>query len=318
RIVEARDATEAERELREVNAGLYCLDAAFLWSALARVKPANAQGEFYLTDLVAMATARGGTVAVQIPVQEAAGVNDRAELAQSGRVLVARLADAFMRAGVTIEDPARFDCADGVEIAPDAVIEPGVRLLGRTRVGAGAVVGAGSILTDADVGEGVTVKPYTVIEDARLLAGAIVGPFARIRPASEVGEGAHVGNFVELKKTRLGKGSKANHLTYLGDATIGERVNVGCGTITCNYDGQKKNPTIIGDGAFIGSDSILVAPITVGEGAYVAAGSTLTADVPPNALAVARSRQVTKEGWVLARRTGLPRGKVRSAARRAG
>jgi bifunctional UDP-N-acetylglucosamine pyrophosphorylase/glucosamine-1-phosphate N-acetyltransferase len=242
---------------------------------------------------------------------------------------VERLATAFMRAGVSIEDPARFDCADGVELAPDVVIEPGVRLLGRTRIGAGTVVGAGCILSDADIGPGVTLKPYTVIEDARVLAGAILGPFARIRPASEVGEGAHVGNFVEIKKTRLGAGAKANHLTYLGDAEVGARTNVGAGTITCNYDGTAKHPTRIGPGCFIGSDSILVAPIEIGAGAYVAAGSTLTDAVPAGALALGRTRQVNKEGWVARRQaethmkgTAGPRasraGKPRRAAGRAG
>jgi bifunctional UDP-N-acetylglucosamine pyrophosphorylase/glucosamine-1-phosphate N-acetyltransferase len=320
RIVEAKDATDAERALREVNAGIYAVDSAFLWSGLSRVRKTNAQGEFYLTDLVAMAASAGGTVAVQMPVQEAAGVNDRAELARCGRVLVERMAEAFQRSGVTIEDPARFDCADSVELAPDVVIEPNVRLLGRTRVGAGAVVGAGSILADAEIGEGVTIKPYTVIEEARVAAGAILGPFARIRPASEIGEGAHVGNFVELKKTRLGAGAKANHLTYLGDAEVGAKTNIGAGTITCNYDGVAKHPTRIGPDSFIGSDSILVAPIEIGAGAYVAAGSTLTDAVPAGALALGRARQVNKEGWVARRQAEaqMKRGAAAGAASRAG
>jgi bifunctional UDP-N-acetylglucosamine pyrophosphorylase/glucosamine-1-phosphate N-acetyltransferase len=328
RVVEEKDATEIERAITEVNAGLYCADAAFLWKGLARVGSKNAQGEFYLPDLVAMAP-EGGAVAVAVPPEEAAGVNDRAELARAARVLVGRLADAFMRAGVTIEDPARFDCDEAVEIAAEAVIEPNVRLRGRSRIGAGATIGAGSVLSDAVIGDGVTLKPYTVIEEATVAAGAIVGPFARIRPGSEIGEGAHVGNFVETKKTRLGKGAKANHLTYLGDADVGAGVNVGAGTITCNYDGEKKHPTRIGDGAFIGSDSILVAPIEIGAGAYVAAGSTLTDAVPAGALALGRARQVNKEGWVAHRRAEKqmrkaaggespgPR-KARSAARRAG
>jgi bifunctional UDP-N-acetylglucosamine pyrophosphorylase/glucosamine-1-phosphate N-acetyltransferase len=293
------------------------------------VGSSNAQGEFYLPDLVAMAAAEGGAVAVPVAQEEAAGVNDRAELARAARVLVGRMADAFMRAGVTIEDPARFDCDELVEVAPDAVIEPNVRLRGRTRIGPGATIGAGSILTGAVIAGGVTVKPYTVIEDATVATGAIIGPFARIRPGSEIGEGAHVGNFVETKQTRLGKGAKANHLTYLGDAEVGAGVNVGAGTITCNYDGEKKHPTRIGDGAFIGSDSILVAPIEIGAGAYVAAGSTLTEPVPAGALALGRARQVIKEGWVAQRRAekqmkgtagGAPArpGKARPAARRAG
>jgi bifunctional UDP-N-acetylglucosamine pyrophosphorylase/glucosamine-1-phosphate N-acetyltransferase len=303
RVVEEKDASKKERTIREVNAGLYCADAAFLWKGLAKVSAKNAQREFYLTDLVAMAAkAKGGAVAVDVPALEAAGVNDRAELARAARVLQDRRAEALMKAGVSIEDPARFDCDEGVEIAPDVVIEPGVRLRGRTAIGAGSTIGAGSVLVDTTVAEGVTVKPYTLAEDATLARGAIVGPFSRLRPGSEIGEEAHVGNFVETKKTRLGKGAKANHLTYLGDAVIGARTNVGAGTITCNYDGEKKHETRIGEGAFIGSDSILVAPITIGDGAYVAAGSTVTDAVPSGALALGRARQSNKEGWVAARK----------------
>jgi bifunctional UDP-N-acetylglucosamine pyrophosphorylase/glucosamine-1-phosphate N-acetyltransferase len=329
RVVEEKDATDGERAIGEVNSGLYCVESEFLWRSLGKVGSANAQGEFYLPDLVAMAAGRGGCAAVEVPALVAAGVNDRVELARVGRVLVGRLAEGHARAGATIEDPARFDCDEGVEIGQDVIIEPGVRLRGRTRVGANTVVGAGCVLQDADIGEGVTLKPYSVVEDARVEAKAIVGPFARLRPGSEIGEGAHVGNFVETKKTRLGKGSKANHLTYLGDAEIGAGVNVGAGTITCNYDGEKKHPTKIGDGVFVGSDSILVAPIEIGAGAYVAAGSTLTDPVPPGALALGRARQVTKEGWVARRQhekqmksTPAPRssrsGKGRPSARRAG
>ncbi len=329
RVVEDKDATDSEREIAEVNAGIYCVEAEFLWSSLRRVGSKNAQGEFYLPDLVAMAAARGSVAAVEVPTQIAAGVNDRVELARVGRARTRRLAEAHARAGVTIEDPDRFDCDEGVELGQDVVVEAGVRLEGRTRVGANTVIGAGCILQDAEVGEGVTLKPYSVVEGARIEARAIVGPFARLRPGSEIGEGAHVGNFVETKKTRLGKGSKANHLTYLGDAQVGQGVNVGAGTITCNYDGVHKHPTTIGDGVFVGSDSILVAPIAIGAGAYVAAGSTLTGDVPAGALALGRARQVVKEGWVArlkqmqqAKGTPAPRpsrtGKGRSSARNAG
>jgi len=284
-----------------VNAGLYCASAAFLWEALSRVGSQNAQREFYLTDLVAMAARDGGAEAIAVPPEEASGVNDREELARAGRALLQRHASALMRSGVTIEDPDRFDCDEGVELGPDTVVEPNVRLRGRTRVGAGCRIGQGSILTDAVLADGVTVRPYTVIDESTVSARAILGPFSRLRPGSEIGEGAHVGNFVETKKARLGKGAKANHLTYLGDAEIGANVNVGAGTITCNYDGEKKHPTTIGEGAFIGSDSILVAPITIGAGAYVAAGSTLTDSVPPGSLALGRAKQVTKEGWVARR-----------------
>ncbi|HET6437182.1 MAG TPA: bifunctional UDP-N-acetylglucosamine diphosphorylase/glucosamine-1-phosphate N-acetyltransferase GlmU [Anaeromyxobacter sp.] len=298
RVVEEKDASEAERAITEVNAGLYCAEADFLWRSLSRIGAQNAQRELYLPDLVAMAAARSRVAAALLPAADAAGVNDRAELARAGRTLIERLAQRFAREGVTIEDPARFDCDEGVEIARDVVIEPDVRLRGRTRIGSGTVIGAGCILTDAVVGEEVTLKPYCVVEEASISRAAVIGPFARIRPGSDIGEGAHVGNFVETKKVHLGKGSKANHLTYLGDAEVGEGVNVGAGTITCNYDGEKKHPTRIGDGAFIGSDSILVAPIEIGAGAYVGAGSTLTESVPPGALAIGRARQVTKEGWV--------------------
>jgi bifunctional UDP-N-acetylglucosamine pyrophosphorylase/glucosamine-1-phosphate N-acetyltransferase len=313
RVVEEKDATEAERALDEVNAGLYCAEVTFLWEALARVGSMNAQREFYLTDLVAMAARAGGAVAVPVPAEEACGVNDREELARAGKVLVRRLASTLMRAGVTIEDPERFDCHEGIEIGSDTVIEPNVSLRGRTRIGAACRICAGAILTDTTVADGATVKPYTVADESAIGPRAIVGPFSRLRPGSDIGEEAHLGNFVETKKTRLGKGAKANHLTYLGDAEIGPRVNVGAGTITCNYDGEKKHRTTIGEGAFIGSDSILVAPLEIGARAYVAAGSTVTDSVPPGALALARSRQVTKEGWV-ARREAAKQSEATGAA----
>ena len=301
-VVEEKDATPEERTIKEVNCGLYCADAAFLWKTLSRVGTKNAQREFYLTDLVALAAEGPGAVAARVTPHEASGVNDQEELSLVARAMTRHIAQALMRSGVTIEDPERFDCDDGVEVGPDTIIEPSVRLRGRTRIGSGCRIGQGSILKDMAVADGVTVNPYCVFESSSVARAAVLGPFTRLRPGAEVGEGVHLGNFVELKKTRIGKGSKANHLTYLGDATIGAGVNVGCGTVTCNYDGEKKHPTAIGDGAFIGSDGILVAPITIGEGAYVAAGSTLTEDVPPGALALGRSRQVNKEGWAAGRK----------------
>ncbi len=297
-VVEEKDAAPAERAIHEVNAGLYCADAGFLWETLGRVDAKNAKREFYLTDLVALAAEGPGAVTAHVSSVEASGVNDQEELSLAVRALTRRFATAHMKAGVTIEDPERFDCDEEVAIGADTVVEPGVRLRGRTRVGEGCRVGQGAILTDTVVEAGAVVKPYTVAEGALVGPGAQVGPFARLRPGADLGPEVKVGNFVEVKKSRLGKGSKANHLTYLGDATVGEGVNVGCGTVTCNYDGEKKHPTVIGDGAFIGSDAILVAPITIGEGAYVAAGSTLTGDVPPGALALGRAQQVNKEGWV--------------------
>jgi bifunctional UDP-N-acetylglucosamine pyrophosphorylase/glucosamine-1-phosphate N-acetyltransferase len=296
-IVEEKDATPEEREIREVNAGLYVADADFLWSTLSRVDSKNSQREFYLTDLVALAADGPGAVAVRVPPVEASGVNGQEDLSLAIRALTRRLAQSLMEGGVTIEDPERFDMDEGVTVGPDTVIEPGVRLRGATRVGPGCVIGQGSILVDTVLEAEVIVHPYCHLRESRLGRASTAGPFARMRPGSDVGAGAHVGNFVELKKTRLGKGSKANHLTYLGDATIGAGVNVGCGTVTCNYDGEKKHPTVIGDGVFVGSDSILVAPIRIGKNSYIAAGSTLTEDVPAGSLALGRARQVTKTGW---------------------
>jgi bifunctional UDP-N-acetylglucosamine pyrophosphorylase/glucosamine-1-phosphate N-acetyltransferase len=298
RVVEEKDASAEERALREVNAGLYCADAEFLWKALARVGKRNAQREFYLPDLVEIAARKGRAVAVPVNPAEASGVNDREELARAAKVLLRRRASALMRSGVTIEDPERFDCDEGVEIAPDTVIEPGARLLGRTKVGRGCRIGAGAVLRDMVLADGVTIHPYTVANESTVLARAVVGPFSRLRPGSEIGEEAHIGNFVETKKSHIGRGAKANHLAYLGDSFVGARSNIGAGTITCNYDGEKKHPTRIGADVFVGSDSILVAPIEIGDGAYVAAGSVLTDPVPPGALALGRARQVTKEGWV--------------------
>ncbi len=301
-VVEEKDATPEERAIHEVNAGLYCADAAFLWETLSRVDSRNAKREFYLTDLVALAAERSGAATARVSPVEASGVNDQEELSLAARALTRRFATALMKAGVTIEDPERFDCDEEVEVGPGTVLEPSVRLRGRTRVESGCRIGQGSILTDTVVHRGAVVKPYTVADRAVIGPRAEVGPFARFRPGADLGPEVRIGNFVEVKKSRIGRGSKANHLTYLGDATIGEGVNVGCGTVTCNYDGEKKHPTAIGDRVFLGSDSILVAPISIGKGAYVAAGSTLTEDVPPGALALGRARQVTKPGWVAGRK----------------
>ncbi|AKU92142.1 N-acetylglucosamine-1-phosphate uridyltransferase [Vulgatibacter incomptus] len=297
-IVEEKDATPDERQVREANGGLYDCDARFLWKALAKVDSGNAQREFYLTDLVAAAARAGDpAVAVPTPVDELQGVNDRVELAEAGRRLRRRVAEGHMRAGVGIVDPDAVYLENEAELAPGATIEPNVWIAGRSSVGAGSVIGFGSVLVDSTVGEGVVVKPYSVLEGAVVGDRAIVGPFARLRPGTELGAEVHIGNFVETKKTTMGRGSKANHLAYLGDAMIGERCNVGAGTITCNYDGVNKLPTILGDDVFIGSDTQLVAPVTIGDGAYVGAGATVTADVPAGALALSRAPQVVKEGW---------------------
>lgn len=302
-IVEHKDATAAQRKIGECNAGLYDCDATFLWKALKNVGSENAQGEFYLTDLVAAAAASGQpAIAVEAPVEEVSGVNDKVELAEASRLLRRRLVEQHMRDGAIVLDPAAVWIDEGVQIGADAVIEPNVRLAGKTRIGAGATIGHGSVLVDSQVGEGTVIKPYSVLEEAKVGEKATIGPFARLRPGSDLAEGVRIGNFVELKNTRMGVGAKANHLSYVGDAEVGSGTNIGAGTITCNYDGTNKLKTVLGENVFIGSDTQLVAPVTVGDGAYVGAGSTIVSDVPPGALALSRATQVVKEGWALARR----------------
>jgi bifunctional UDP-N-acetylglucosamine pyrophosphorylase / glucosamine-1-phosphate N-acetyltransferase len=304
RIVEEKDATADERAIPEINAGIYLADAGFLFGTLDRATRNNRQREYYLTDIVAAASAlaREGRAAWPVTIdaseEEVSGVNDRAQLAWNAAHLRERRLSALMRDGVSIVDPAATYVDEGVEVGPDTVLEPLVSLRGKTRVGRGVQIGQGCVLTDVEVGDGATILPYSVLESARVGKGAFVGPFARLRSGADVGEAAHVGNFVELKKTVLGKGSKASHLSYLGDAVIGDGVNVGAGTITCNYDGQKKHVTTIEDGAFIGSDTQLVAPVTVHKGAYVGTGTTVREDVPAGSLAVSAGKQRNIEGWV--------------------
>jgi bifunctional UDP-N-acetylglucosamine pyrophosphorylase / glucosamine-1-phosphate N-acetyltransferase len=304
-IREHRDlASDEERAVHEINAGIYAVDVGLLREALAALAPNNAQGELYLTDVVAFASAGGRRIAtIELGEDVLAGVNDREQLAQVDRTMQARILRGWRTAGVTIRDSARIEA--GVTLEPDAVVEGGAVLRGATRVRRGAVVDVGCVLTNVDVGEGATIKPYTVGLDSRVGARAQVGPFAHLRPDSDLGEEAHVGNFVETKKTRMGKGAKANHLAYLGDGIIGVGANVGAGTIFCNYDGFQKHTTTIGEGAFIGSDSQLVAPVTVGANAYVATGTTVTKDVPPDALAIGRARQENKEGYAARLRSQL-------------
>lgn len=298
RIVEHKDASAAERETKECNAGIYVADSKFLWRALAEIKNDNAQGEFYLTDLVVLAAKEGPIATLACDFAETAGVNDRAELAQAARVMQTRINLAHMKNGVSLQDPATAYIEEGVEIGPDTELAPNVHLGGATRIGKNVFIGTGCVLTRSEVADGVQVKPYSLFEDAIVGARSLIGPFARLRPGTELAEDVHIGNFVETKKTRIGKGSKANHLSYLGDASIGSGVNVGAGTITCNYDGVNKHQTVLGDGVFIGSDTQLVAPVTVGEGAYVGAGTTVTKDVPPGSLATSRTPQRVAEGWV--------------------
>ena len=305
RVVEERDASEAERRIVEVNAGVYAVDADFLWKALASLKPSNAQGEYYLTDVVALAAATGEVAVVAADFEETAGVNDRVDLATCARVLRRRINQAHMRAGVSLEDPDSTTIEGPVELSPDVVLEAFVTLRGRTRVAGGAHIGQGSVLVDVQVGAQTEIRPYCVMEQSSIGPRCVLGPFARLRPGSELAEGVHLGNFVETKKARIGKGSKANHLSYLGDAVVGAGVNVGAGTIICNYDGVAKHLTEVGDGVFIGSDTQLLAPVKVGEGAFIAAGTTVTEDVPADALALSRTPQVVKPGWARKRRERL-------------
>jgi bifunctional UDP-N-acetylglucosamine pyrophosphorylase / glucosamine-1-phosphate N-acetyltransferase len=298
-IVEHKDASAEERSIGEINSGIYVFDLGQLFGALRRIGAGNAQGEYYLPDLVRIYRSEGlpvETVSLGDP-REILGVNSRKELADVSAILRDRKNDELMASGVTLIDPATTWIEQDVVIGPDTVLHPGVYLEGQTRIGSGCEIHSGVRITDSTVGDGVVINNFCVIRQSAIETGAVVGPFVQLRPASTVCENAHVGNFVELKNTTLGRGSKANHLTYLGDATIGEKVNVGAGTITCNYDGTAKHPTVIEDGAFIGSDSQLIAPVRVGKNAYVAAGSSITEDVPPDSLAIGRGKQVNKPGW---------------------
>ena len=299
RIVEKADATPAELRIELTNAGIYALPAPALFGLLRELRPSNAQGELYLTDALGLAVLQQQEVTLlrlEDPL-EGLGVNDRVDLAKVHRLILDRHAESLMRAGVTLLEPARTAIEPSVRVGRDTVIHPEVSLFGNTTIGENCVLHQGAWVRDSVVGDGVILEPYTLLDDAQVARDCTVGPFARLRPASVLLEGARVGNFVELKKTRLGVGSKASHLTYLGDATIGDDTNIGAGVVTCNYDGVRKNETTIGDGAFIGSDTMLVAPVVVGDGATTAAGSTITQDVPAGALAVARERQRNIEGW---------------------
>jgi bifunctional UDP-N-acetylglucosamine pyrophosphorylase/glucosamine-1-phosphate N-acetyltransferase len=299
-IVEERDATDDQRRITEVNSGIYAFDLAPLFDALREIGAANAQGEYYLPDLVRIYRRRGLPVETLVldSAREILGVNSRKELADVSATLRSTRAEELMAAGVTIVDPASTWIGADVTVGADTVLHPGTYLEGTTRIGRACVINSGVRIVDSTLDDHVVVNNFCVIRESHIASGAIVGPFAHLRPLSDVGEHAHIGNFVELKKTRVGRGSKANHLAYLGDATIGERVNVGAGTITCNYDGAHKYPTVIEDGAFIGSDTQLVAPVRVGKGAYVAAGSSITEDVPDGALGIGRGKQINKPGWV--------------------
>ena len=299
RIVEKADATPEQLAIRLTNTGIYALPAPGLFEILGRLSPKNAQGELYLTDVAGLAIQDGHALAVHCLADplEGLGINDRVELARVHRLLLDRHLETLMRSGVTVLEPSRTSIEPSVRVGRDTVIHPDVSLFGHTSIGEGCVVHQGTWVRDSQVADRVILEPYTILDQAEVARDCTVGPFARLRPASVLLEGARVGNFVELKKTRLGAGAKASHLTYLGDATVGDDANIGAGVVTCNYDGVRKNETTIGAGAFVGSDTMLVAPVTIGDGATTAAGSTITQNVPAGALAVARERQRNIEGW---------------------
>lgn len=304
RIVEQKALTPELAKAREINSGFYAFRRQPLADHIGSLGSRNAHREFYLTDMAAIFSAAGERV-VALETEDAnaiLGANTIEEMMNLDREMRQRTARRLMAAGVTIYRPDTSVIDSSVSIAPDTVLEPFVQILGSTTIGEDCHIRSYSVLENATLGKGVTVRQGSLITESEVRDGAIIGPYAHLRPESWIGEGAHVGNFVETKKTRLGKGSKAAHLTYLGDADVGSGVNVGAGVITCNYDGVAKNPTKIGDGVFVGSDSTLVAPITVGRGAYIAAGSCITEDVPDDALALARSRQTVKTGWASAHR----------------
>jgi bifunctional UDP-N-acetylglucosamine pyrophosphorylase/glucosamine-1-phosphate N-acetyltransferase len=310
-IIEEKSATPSQKQIHEINAGFYAFDVPQVFSHIEKLSTANPHAEYYLTDMAEVLREARQRVVVwktETPV-EVLGANTRAELSVIDYQIRMRKCYALMSDGVTIFYPATCVIDDDVQIAPDTVIEPFVQILGKSRIGANCRIRSYSVIRDSEIADGVLIRPGCILEEAHIGPAAILGPYSHLRPGSDIGEGAHVGNFVETKKIKLGKGSKANHLTYLGDAEIGAGVNIGAGTITCNYDGVAKHKTIIEDGVFIGSDSTLVAPVRVGKGAYVGAASCITENVPEDALAISRGRQIVKEGWSREKRAkiGPPR-----------
>ena len=303
-IVEQKALQPQQRKLREINSGVYAFATQPLFGHLKELTTDNAHHEYYLTDIAGILS-RTGEKVVGLRAEDAAeilGINNRMELAQLDALLRRRKCEALMDSGVTIYRPETCVIDADVTVAPDTVIEPFVQLLGKTSIGTECRIRSYSVIHDCEIAALVTVRPGCIMEESRVEAGAILGPYCHLRPGSHIGEGAHVGNFVETKKTRMGRGSKANHLTYLGDAIVGDNVNVGAGTITCNYDGVHKHVTTIEDDVFVGSDSILVAPLRIGKGAYVAAASCITEDVPADSLALGRAHQTIKEGWARRKR----------------
>jgi bifunctional UDP-N-acetylglucosamine pyrophosphorylase / glucosamine-1-phosphate N-acetyltransferase len=303
-IVEEKSANPAQKKIREINSGLYAFAVKPLYARINDLKTDNPHREYYLTDMAAVfGKAKAKVVATRTANPgEILGSNTRAEMVELDALVRFTKCRQLMDAGATIFYPQTCVIDADVEVGPDTVIEPFVQLLGRTRIGSDCRIRSYSVIQNSEVGDNVTIRPGSLLDEAHVAAGAIIGPYSHLRPGSEIGEGAHVGNFVETKKVKLGKGSKANHLTYLGDAEIGSGVNVGAGTITCNYDGVHKHKTEIADNVFVGSDSTLVAPVKIGKGAYIGAASCITEDVPEDSLALGRARQTTKEGWAKSKR----------------
>jgi bifunctional UDP-N-acetylglucosamine pyrophosphorylase / glucosamine-1-phosphate N-acetyltransferase len=316
-IVEEKSATPEQRAIREVNSSIYCFTLAKLWPCLTALRPENAHRELYLTDVIGLLRQQNERVLAYVAPdsQEILGCNTRAALADVDRIFRARKAAELMESGVTIYLPETVVIDPKVTAGPDTIVEPGVQLLGKTRIGARCKIQTGSILLDSRVDDDAVIAAYSVLDSCRVWPKAKVGPFSRLRPGSDIRQGAHVGGFVEIKKSVIHEGAKVPHLSYIGDATIGRDSNIGAGTITCNYDGFAKYPTTIGEGVFIGSDTALVAPVRVGSGAYVAAGSTITENVPADALAIARGRQANKPGWAAARRKELAQAKKRKSSK---
>lgn len=305
-IVEEKVATPAQRKIQEINSGIICFSRPKLLQSLSELSRDNAQREYLLTDLIGIFNRQREKVIAVTAADplEVLGVNSRAELGEMERILRLRKTDSLMREGVTVVNPEATYIEADVEVGSDTIIEPGVSLRGQTRIGRECRLQVYSTIADSVLGDRVNVRPYSLVVSCEIGSDALIGPFVHLRDGAVIESEARVGNFVEVKKSRVGRGTKASHLTYLGDATLGEQVNIGAGTVTCNYDGQKKNPTIIEDGAFIGSGTMLVAPVRVGRGSITAAGSAITEDVPPESLAFARARQVNKEGWVRNRSGG--------------
>ena len=306
-IVEDSLLTAEQRELNEINSSIYCFSVDKLWPALAQVKPHNKHREIYLTDVIAVLASKGETVLAQVAPdpREVLGCNTRADLAEVDRIFREHKREELMSAGVTIQLPETVLVGPEVSAGEDTVLEPCIQLLGKTKIGERCTIRTGSVLHNTILGDGVTVEPHCVITESYIEENAIVGPFARFRPGTHLKKGARVGNFVEMKKSVVGEGSKVPHLSYIGDAKLGSHTNIGAGTITCNYDGVNKNPTTIGKRVFIGSDTALVAPVRVGDGAYVGAGSVITENVPADALGLARGRQVNMAGWASTRRRAM-------------